>query len=151
MTGIDQRTRREFLELTIAALGPLLIGQGCGEDSGDAAGVANRYADLELPPTRVPLPKILAAYFRGVSSEHVRAIGAFAASAKAAEPARGLGEAWSETVHAVSEAESVEAAVARLDARVVQDFESGKIESLAGWQLARTELHLCSLSYILQV
>jgi hypothetical protein len=148
MTGMGQTTRREFLELTVATLGPLLIAQGCG----DGARVPDEFAEIEFPPTQVPLPKILAAYFQGAPSKYVRAIGhAYTVPGEKAKAARDLGEELSETVYVAAEAESLEAAVARLDARIAQDFESGKIESLAGWQLSRTEIHLCSLSYILQL
>jgi len=148
MTGMVQTTRREFLELTIATLGPLLIAQGCG----DEVRVPDEFAGIEFPPTQLPLPEILAAYFQGARSEHVRVIGgAYAAPGGKAKAARELGEELSETVRVAADAESLDAALARLDALIVQDFERGKVDSLVGWQLSRTEIHLCSLSFILQI
>jgi hypothetical protein len=153
MTGMSGATRREFLELTIAALGPLLLGQGCGEGSEDVARVAKLFpAGITFPPTQVPLAKIVASYFQDESGKHVRAIGfAYMVPDGTAKSEQALSDALAETVHEVSEVDSVDAALARLDARIVRDFESGNVESLAGWQLSRTELHLCALSTILHV
>jgi hypothetical protein len=152
MTEMSQATRREFLELTIAALGPLLLGQGCSESSGDVTRVVKQPADLELPPTVIPLPEILEAYFQGASGKYVRAIGsAYLNPERVTESERARSDALAETAHAVSDADSLEVALARLDARIVRDFESGDVESLVGLQLARTELHLCALSAITHV
>jgi hypothetical protein len=151
MTGMSGTTRREFLELTIAALGPLLLGQGCGEGSDDAARVAKLFSGIEFPPTKTPLAEILASYFPDESGEHVRAIGtAYLIPNGIAKSEQAVSEALAGTVHEVAEADSLDAALARLDARIVRDFESGNVESLAGWQLSRTELHLCALSTLLQ-
>lgn len=160
MTQMGQATRREFLERAIAVLGPLLIGQGCSEDSGDAQQstpsdvprVTDALAKITLPSTRILLPEILATYYWGMPSRYIRAIGfAYANLGGVAKTPEELGEALSETVHLIADEESLDAAMVRLDAQINQDFENGNIESLEGWQLARTELHLSSLSYILDV
>jgi hypothetical protein len=105
---------------------------------------------MKFPATEVPLSEMLKAYFQGASGEHVRAIGqAYLAPSVDAEAKRSLSEALAATVQMISKETSLDAASARMDQRIIEDFETGRVQSLAGWQLSLTELHLCALSHIL--
>ena len=57
-----------------------------------------------------------------------------------------LERALADTDGIVAKSHSVQSAVDALDAALLADLAADRLESLLGWQLGRTELHICALA-----
>lgn len=144
--------RRAFLRASLAGLAALLAA-GCD----DAGGGTEEAPPLDptdasdvlaaLPATALPLSAIVDGFFEGVEPDAARAIGAVYVGDVGDLDA--LREALSLTVGRVAALETPEDAAERLFAAVIADFEALEQIPVAGWHLARTEVHLCALAWLL--
>ncbi len=139
ISAADRRVlleRRGFLRLCALTLGGTVIGAGCGRDPdmgperslvfrewmsrGPAGGDGDPLADARA------LGALYLANYRGDLDALKSAV-----------------EATDEIIRS---SDSVLAAVDALDTALLADLADDRLESLLGWQLGRTELHVCVLA-----
>ncbi len=143
MTSADERQllleRRSFLRLCALTLGGPLIGAGCGDpaarrDEGpERSGVFREWmsrgpagSDGDPLADAQALGELYLVSYRGDTDALERALAA--------------------TDGIVAKSRSVQSAVDALDAALLADLAADRLESLLGWQLGRTELHICALA-----
>ena len=161
------KNRRDFLRLTAFTLGGIAI--GCGTSSSDSnesldpdRGVFPEVGDatpLEpeditdvldgLPETAGNIEDIVAAFFDD-DLESIHIIGqTYLLDVGELSPQEIAGR-LSESLNSVTEVADPVAAGEALHQQVERDFTDVRLENVRGWWLAKTEVHLCALAFLLR-
>jgi hypothetical protein len=127
--------RRGFLRLALSGLGAAVPAIGHSAEPGIAP-------PWRLPDTGVDPGEALERYFDDTDLSAAAVLGR---NRVMTFPDGGevLRSRVTDTLRAIAEATDVDDALARLDRAVRDDFDQLRLESLHGWQLARTEIDLC--------
>ena len=161
------KNRRDFLRLTAFAFGGMAI--GCGTSSSDSQksigldqGIMPEVVDttpLEpegitdvfdgLPETAVKIEDMVAAFFDD-DLESVHIIGQTYLLDVGELSPEDIANRLSESLNPIKDAADPTAARQALHAQVNQDFTDVRLENVRGWWLAKTEVHLCALAFLLR-
>ena len=174
------KNRRQFLRLTALTLGGMAIGCGDENNSGmgnpdswlnpqsdSDIGEADRgvfpdASDAEpfepeevtnildgLPDTAAALDEIMVAFF-GEDQESIQIIGQTYLVDLGEMSAQEMADILSPSLTDIAEESDPEQAAEQLHEQVDTDFTDVRLENVRGWWLAETEVHLCTLAFLLR-
>lgn len=161
--------RRRMMLMTLTGLGAALTLGACGESDDEGSGPQDAGTpdmgapdmgapDMSAPdigpPPEVEIPEAwygardtLTAWFEGAPAAAISAVGALWLSQRAGSEA--ILDDLSPLVDEILATETHESAFALFEQRIAEAFDSLSPTSLAGWQLALTEIQLCALAALL--
>lgn len=132
--------RRGFLWRLLAGLGATVPAIGSGAEPEVAA-------SWRLPDTGPDLRRVLERYFDN-DPRAAAELGRIRIMIRP-EGDAALRSRLADTLETIAGAADVDDALARLERAVREDFDQLRLESLHGWQLARTEVDLCLVAWSL--
>lgn len=161
--------RRRMMLMTLTGLGAALTLGACGESDDEGSGPQDAGTpdmgapdmgapDMSAPdigpPPEVEIPEAwygardtLTAWFEGAPAAAISAVGALWLSQRAGSEA--ILDDLSPLVDEILATETHESAFALFEQRIAEAFDRLSPTSLAGWQLALTEIQLCALAALL--
>ena len=170
------KNRRQFIRLTALALGGIAI--GCGEEGSSGMGRlpeatvmdtgtgpidrgifpdvhdAEPFEPAEitdilegLPDMATALDEILLEFF-GEDLASVYIIGQTYLVDLGERSAQDVADILSESLNDITEIDDAVAAADALNTQVNRNFTDVDLENVRGWWLAKTEVHLCTLAYL---
>lgn len=146
---MKDRSRRDFVALTVAGLGSAILAPGCGLF--DRRSLFSFRPDVpkeRLPPHDIDLVPVLRRYFDPASLDRVRWVGRAYLQRFTPDVEAAIADV-SESVTIMADAASTDRAVQALSEAVAADFEAVEVVSVFGWQLALAEARACALTDLL--